>query len=170
MLEGKFQSAFDEAVVSVQYDEDGNEIELPEGDLETVSYISSSLLPGKIFFISSSYVTTRQVIDANGSNPIAMFLLNVVDYMNGNEDLCKMRTKGLSVNTLNVKSNAAAQIMKYFNQFGLVVILIIVFVIVMRIRSKRRKAINKRYNPDDTRTIEKKSEKKSEVKSEEKSE
>ena len=162
MLEGKFDSAFDSAVEISQYDEEGNKIELPEGQLETSNYISSSILPGKIFVVGSSSITTRQVIDEGGVNPIAMFILNVVDYMNGNEELCKMRTKGLSVNTLKIGSNAAAQLVKYFNQFGLVVILIIVALIVMRIRSRRRKAINKRYNPNDTRTIEKKSEAKSE--------
>jgi len=166
MLEGKFNSAFDEAVAMTQYDEEGNEIELPEGELETTNYISKSLLPGKIIFFGTSYVTTRQLIDESGSNPIAMLLLNAVDYLNGNEDLCKMRTKGLSVNTLQIKSKGAAQFWKFFNQFGLVVILLIVAVLVWRMRSKRRRAINKRYNPDDTRTIEKKSEKKAEKKSE----
>ena len=45
-----------------------------------------------------------------------------------------------------------------FNEFGLVIILLIVGFIIWRKRSKRRKAINAKYNPNDERTI-KKSEK-----------
>lgn len=153
LVEGKFDSAFDEAPVIEQTDEDGNVVELPVGDLETANHLKSAILPGKIFVTSSSYMTRREVIDENGSNPVAMFLLNIVDYMNGNADLCTMRTKGLSVNTLKIKSMSAANFWKYFNQYGLAVIVAVVFFVVWRLRSKRRKAINKKYNPNDTRTV-----------------
>ena len=153
LVEGKFKSAFDEAVVIKQHDEEGNEIELPEGDLDTSKHVSSSIMPGKIFVSASSYLTTRQLIDENGATPVSMLLMNVVDYMNGNEELCTMRTKSLSVNTLTIKSAAAANFWKYFNEYGLVVILALVGFMVWRMRSKRRLAINKKYNPDDTRTI-----------------
>jgi hypothetical protein len=110
-------------------------------------------MPGKIFVIGSSTVTTRQVIDENATTPIAMFLMNTLDYLNGNEDLCVMRSKSLSVNTLEIKSMAAANFWKFFCQYGLVVILIIVGLLVLRSRSLRRRAINKKYNPNDSRTI-----------------
>lgn len=154
LLEGKFNSAFDGPVdPAPQTDEDGNVIEMPKGDLETSSYVSSGIQAGKIFLMASSYVTTYQVLDENGTTPISMFLMNVVDYMNGNEDLCTMRTKGLSVNTLTIKSQAAMKFWKYFNQFGLVVILAIVGFVVWRVRSARRRAINAKYNPNDERSI-----------------
>ncbi|MCR4580091.1 MAG: Gldg family protein [Treponema sp.] len=153
LVEGKFKSAFDQAVISKQLDEEGNEIELPEGDLDTSKHVSASIMPGKIFVSGSSYLTTRQLIDEGGSTPVSMLLMNVVDYMNGNAELCTMRTKSLSVNTLTVKSSAAANFWKYFNEYGLVVILALVGLLVLRLRSKRRAAINRKYNPDDTRTI-----------------
>ena len=151
LLEGKFKSAFEQApAVSPKVDEDGNEIPLPpEGDLNTSRHIASSVMPGKIFVSGSSYLTTRQLIDESGSTP----LMNVVDYMNGNPDLCTMRTKSLSVNTLTVKSAAAANFWKYFNEYGLAVILALAGFVVLRVRAKRRAAINRKYNPDDTRTI-----------------
>ena len=82
-----------------------------------------------------------------------MLLLNAVDYLNGNEDFCTMRTKGLSLNTLTVKSAAFAKIMQYFNQFGLVVIVALAGLMVLKKRSARRKQIDQKYNPDDERRI-----------------
>ncbi len=156
LLDGKFESAFDKAPEIIQTDADGNEIEMPQGDLTTSNHISQSVLPGKIFVTASSAVTTRQVIDESGTTPIAMFMMNIVDYLNGKEELCEMRTKGLSVDTLTIKSQGAANFWKYFNEYGLVIILILAGLFVWKARSKRRREINKQYNPNDTRTISKK--------------
>ena len=156
LLEGKFESAFEKAPDIIQKDENGNEIVMPQGDLSASNHINSSVLPGKIFVTGSSAVTTRQVIDESGTTPIAMFMMNVIDYLNGNEDLCTMRTKGLSVDTLTIKSQAAANFWKFFNQYGLVVILLLAGLFVWKARSKRRREINKKYNPNDSRTINKK--------------
>lgn len=156
LLEGKFESAFEKAPDIIQKDDDGNDIVMPQGDLSASNHINSSVLPGKLFVIGSSAVTTRQVIDESGTTPIAMFMMNVIDYLNGNEDLCTMRTKGLSVDTLTIKSQAAANFWKFFNQYGLVVILLLTGLFVWKARSKRRREINKKYNPNDSRTINKK--------------
>lgn len=156
LLDGKFESAFDKAPEIIQTDADGNEIEMPQGDFTTSNHISQSVLPGKIFVTASSSVTTRQVIDESGTTPIAMFMMNIVDYLNGKEELCEMRTKGLSVDTLTIKSQGAANFWKYFNEYGLVIILILAGLFVWKARSKRRREINKQYNPNDTRTISKK--------------
>ena len=153
LVEGKFKSAFDAPVIPKQFDEDGNEIALPEGNLDATRHVGASIMPGKIFVAGSSYLTTRQVIDEGGSTPVSMLLMNVVDYMNGNEDLCTMRTKSLSVNTLTVKSSAAANFWKYFNEYGLAAMLVAAGFVVLRLRAKHRAAINRKYNPDDTRTI-----------------
>ena len=112
-------------------------------------------MPGKLFVAGSSQVTTRQVIDENGSSPVSMFLMNVIDYMNGNEDLCTMRTKSLSVNNLTIKTPAAVNFWKILNQYGLAVLVALAGLLVWRLRAARRRAINRKYNPDDTRTIKK---------------
>lgn len=164
LLEGKFESAFDEAPVIEDEDEDDEEGEEDEtetkaaaaeaqneSDISTDSHIKKSKVPGKIFVTGTSYITTYQVLDATASSPIAMFLLNTVDYLNGNEDLCTMRSKGLSLNTLEVKSQNAAKIVQYFNEFGLAVLVALAGFIVWRLRSKRKARINRKYNPDDDR-------------------
>ena len=150
LLEGKFDSAFDEAPEGITKAAEGQN---DENALVTSNFVKASVMPGKLFVAGSSEITTRQVIDENGSSPVSMFLMNVVDYMNGNEELCTMRTKSLSVNNLTIKSKAGVNIWKYLNSFGLAVIVVICGLIVLRLRSARRRAINKKYNPDDSRTI-----------------
>ena len=151
LLEGKFDSAFDEAPAGAA-SEDSSE---SAGELETSNYIKTSVMPGKLFVAGSSEITTSQVIDENGQSPVSMFLMNVVDYMNGNEDLCTMRTKSLSVNNLTIKTPVAVSFWKLLNQYGLAVLVALVGLLVWRLRTARRRAINKKYNPDDTRTISK---------------
>ena len=156
LLEGKFDSAFDQAPEGAKEAESEDKQtngSSDENTLLTSNHIKSSVMPGKLFVAGSSTITTRQVIDENGSSPVAMFLMNVVDYMNGNEELCTMRTKSLSVNNLTIKNQGAANFWKIFNQYGLAVLVALAGFIVWRLRSARRRAINKKYNPDDTRTI-----------------
>ena len=165
LLEGKFESAFDEAPI-IEEDEDEEDedeestepkpVKKPvenESDITTSNHLKKSKIPGKIFVVGTSYITTYQVLDATASSPIAMFLLNAVDYLNGNEDFCTMRTKGLSLNTLTVKSAAFAKIMQYFNQFGLVVLVAVCGLVILKKRNARRKQIDEKYNPDDERRI-----------------
>ena len=154
LLEGKFESAFDEAPESTKdSEEEEKQTNVSSEELVTSNHIKSSVMPGKLFVAGSSAITTRQVIDENGSSPVSMFLMNIVDYMNGNEELCTMRTKSLSVNNLTIKKSGAANFWKIFNQYGLAVLVALAGFIVWRIRTARRRAINKKYNPDDTRTI-----------------
>lgn len=137
ILEGKFQSGFTQAPV------------------EDESFISSSRLPGKVLVLGSAFSTRSNFIQGDGSSAYELLLMNAVDYLNQNEDFCLMRTKGLDLNSLDIKSPALAMIMQYFNEFGIAILVIITGIIVWRIRTKRRKEINKEYNPDDKRTVEK---------------
>lgn len=155
LLEGKFDSAFDAAPELVESgDEKASGSDDGLSKIESDSHLKASVQSGKIVVFSSSGITTAQLLDGNVSgNPIAMMLLNVVDYMNGNEDFCTMRTKGLSLNTLTVKSAAFAKIMQYFNQFGLVVLVAVCGLVILKKRSARRRQIDEKYNPDDDRRI-----------------
>ena len=156
LLEGRFESAFDSAPVPEKNDDEDEEEAAPaaeESDITASTHIAKSRVPGKIFITSTSYITTYQVLDTTGSSPISMFVMNVVDYMNGNEDLCVMRSKGLSINTLEIKSPSAAKAVQYFNEWGLAVLFALAGLIVLRIRVAKKARINKKYNPDDTRFV-----------------
>lgn len=156
MIEGKFDSAYTEKPKFETSDESAETTEnqtQDENQLTTENHLASAKLPGKIFVTGSSYVTTYQILDGQDTSPISMFFLNVIDYLNGNEEVCTMRTKGLGINVLTIKSPALATIAKYFNQFGLVILVAVAGLIVVRSRVKRRKQIREKYNPNDSRQV-----------------
>ena len=156
MIEGKFDSAYTEKPKFETSDESAEATEnqtKDEDQLTTENHLASAKLPGKIFVTGSSYVTTYQILDGQDTSPISMFFLNVIDYLNGNEEVCTMRTKGLGINVLTIKSPALATIAKYFNQFGLVILVAVAGLIVVRSRAKRRKQIREKYNPNDSRQV-----------------
>lgn len=157
LVEGKFKSAFEKAPDSLI-----PAIKSEDVNFQADSHLTESRLPGKIFFIGTSEITTLNVLGQNPDpigNPIQMLEANLIDYMNGNEDLCKMRTKGLSLNTLTIRNQVFGKIIQYFNEFGLAILVAVAGLLVWRARARRKAKINAHYNPDDERTIEKKSKK-----------
>ena len=156
LVEGKFSSAFDSAPRS----DSANANERENGgnineNLSAKTHLSKSVQNGKLLVISSSKLTTSQLLDENGSEPVSLFVRNAVDYLNGESDLCEMRTKGLSLNVLTVKSPQAATAAKYFNEIGLALLVAVAGLLVLvKIRARKR-AIRAKYNPNDERVIEK---------------
>lgn len=159
LLEGKFQSAFDSEFVPENDDEDAAKEEKPadsDNELSASKYIASSKVAGKIIVASSSYLTTQSLIDANYQYPQTIFVMNLVDYLNGNADLCEMRNKDLSVEMLDLSkpySTALSNVFKYFAVFGLAILFGLAGLVVLVRRAKRKIEINAKYNPDDTRQI-----------------
>ena len=113
----------------------------------------------RIVVISSSACTTDILIDKDGISPTSMFNRNVIDYLNNNDDFCTMRTKGQRLDFISIKNERSALIVKLLNQFGLAVAVILIGFIVWRMRLAKRYIIQKRYNPEDARTIKKDSKK-----------
>ncbi len=146
LLEGSFKSAFEASP-------EANSAEAASDAMRITEHLSESVQSGKIFVTGSSLLTTGQLIDENGTQPIALFVRNVIDYLNGEEDLCTMRTKGLSLNALKARTAASANLAKYFNQFGLVVLIVLIGFAVWQVRNSRRRQIRLTYNPDDSREV-----------------
>ena len=161
LVEGKFSSAFAGKPAEKQKSDKENE-KKSDSVANTISsneHLSKSVQNSKIIVIGSSILggariplfSDAQLLDAEGKQPVSMFVRNAVDYLNGEEDLCTMRTKGLSLNTLTVKSAAASTFAKYFNEIGLVVIVAVCgLLVLLKIKAKKR-AIRERYNPNDSR-------------------
>lgn len=142
LLEGKFSSAFDS---------NPSENKEDSGELNASKHIKKSAQNGKIFVANTAMITTNMLIDDSGSEPIALFVRNVMDYMNGNEDLCTMRTKSLSINTLSNTKSPLAVIVKYFNMIFIPLLVAIAGFVVYRARILRKKKIRLEYNPNDSR-------------------
>ena len=163
LVEGKFSSAFSGKPESKPAEgenvEKKAEADNAQSSISSNEHLSKSVQNSKIIVIGSSILggatipmfNNAQLLDAEGNQPVSMFIRNAVDYLNGEEDLCTMRTKGLSLNTLTVKSVAASTVAKYFNEIGLVVIVALCgLIILLKIKAKKR-AIRERYNPNDER-------------------
>ena len=151
IIEGSFSSAFDSSVVNSSAEE-GNSAK-QSSDFLVQSHLKKSVQRGKIFVAGSSSITGSQVSDGKGAQPVEMFVRNVIDYFNGNEELCAMRTKGSLINLLHNTNSYAALLAKYFNEFGLTALTILAGFFVWSAREKRRKKIHDTYNPDDKRVI-----------------
>jgi len=159
LVEGKFSSAFSEKPKSEKNENENSKSEGGEAEISSSEHISKSIQNSKIIVVGSSVLgggkiplfNNAQLLDSEGNQPVSMFVRNAVDYLNGEEDLCTMRTKGLSLNTLTVKSTAASNVAKYFNEIGLVVIVALCgLAVLLKIKAKKR-AIRERYNPNDER-------------------
>lgn len=141
ILEGNFNSAFDADPSTVNED----------GTVMASNHLASSVQPGKVFVTGTSYITSIQLIDTEASQPIAIFLRNVIDYMNNKGDLCTMRSKGLVTASLTVRNQNAATFWQLFGQYGLVVVVLAIAFILWRVRNARRRQIRLTYDPDDSR-------------------
>ena len=161
LVEGKFSSAFAGKPAEKPKSDKENEkkSDFAANAISSNEHLSKSVQNSKIIVIGSSILggariplfSDAQLLDAEGKQPVSMFVRNAVDYLNGEEDLCTMRTKGLSLNTLTVKSAAASTFAKYFNEIGLVVIVAVCgLLVLLKIKAKKR-AIRERYNPNDSR-------------------
>lgn len=142
LLEGKFTSAYENSPIENSQ----------SSDLMNVNtHLKSSSQNAKIFVSTSSFITSPQLVSGDGGEPVEILLRNAVDYMNGNEDFCAMRTKTLSLNTLNDAPLALTEIAKYFNEFGLALLLALCGLFVFIARKNHREKIRLQYDPDDSR-------------------
>lgn len=163
MMEGRFKSAFEKApesigAVSKQNAGDGSAVakdgaaERSGADnISTSTHKAKSAASSRIFVAGTSEITKNQLVDAGGKEPIAIFMRNAADYVCGNGDLCEMRTKGLTINTLHDVTTAKALIAKYFNQYGIAILYILLAFIMYRARISKRRRIHDKFNPNDAR-------------------
>lgn len=85
--------------------------------IETRSFMEKTVKPGKLLVIGTSEITRfdyqhdRRVF----SRPNAIFVQNVIDYINGNFGMPEMRSKGLELNPIRDDNVLALIIKKIFN-------------------------------------------------------
>ncbi|WP_296015062.1 Gldg family protein [uncultured Treponema sp.] len=143
LIEGKFKSAFDNSPFESE----------AENVLAAKNHLDSSIQNSKIFIASTSCIATAKfgLLQEDSQTPNSYFVRNAVDYMNGKEDFCSMRTKNLSLNTLKMSSGKFALAVKYFNQVGLAVLVALGGLCVFVLRRQHREKIRMTYDPEDPR-------------------
>ena len=151
VLEGAFNSYFagkrvPEKETETEAETEKTEKTAEEADEDTVDLsmveaegeIISEGKPGKIFVIASAEVLKNNMIDRDGRTPNAMFVMNVIDFLNNRTDIALMRSKQQRFNPLNETGAGTKAFVKWFNIIGLPVMLFGLLVWFVRHNRKKR--------------------------------
>lgn len=155
LLEGRFDSYFDGKPIPEKPAEVDNDKgletdqkekptdvkEKPAIDLSKLKKDETFLKqskPAKIFLIGSTEILKNNILDEEGKSPNAVFLMNLLDYLNNREDIAVMRSKHQRFNLLEETKSGTRAFFKTFNIIGLPV-LVIIFGIMVWLRRKSRK-------------------------------
>ncbi|MBW2107257.1 MAG: Gldg family protein [Deltaproteobacteria bacterium] len=95
----------------------------------------------KIFVMASSEMLKDNMLDEQGRTPNAMFIMNVLDFLNGREDIAVMRSKQHRFNPLDETSAAVKTLVKTFNIVGLPVLVVLFGLLVWFRRHQRKRQI-----------------------------
>jgi ABC-2 type transport system permease protein len=101
--------------------------------------------PGRIFIMASSEMLTDNVIDAQGRGTNAVFILNVIDALNGREDIAVLRGKRQDFNPLLPTGAGTKTAVKAFNIAGLPILVVLFGVAVWFRRMSRKRRIQEMF-------------------------
>jgi ABC-type uncharacterized transport system involved in gliding motility auxiliary subunit len=152
LLEGKFSSYFNGKDIPQKEmeasDESETEMETPDqkenpelAKIESKETFIPAGKLGKISIIGSSAMLKDNLLDAEGRSPNAAFILNLLDSLNGRDDIAAMRSKVQQFNPLEETEVMTKNVIKLFNIVGLPVIIVIFGLFTWWRRSARRKNI-----------------------------
>jgi ABC-2 type transport system permease protein len=96
---------------------------------------------GRIFLMASSEMLKDNMLDEQGRTPNAMFIMNVLDFLNDREDVAAMRSKEQRFNPLEEAQGGTKTFVKSFNVGGLPVIVVLFGLLVWFRRHTRKKQI-----------------------------
>jgi ABC-type uncharacterized transport system involved in gliding motility auxiliary subunit len=100
---------------------------------------------GKIFIMASSQMLSDNVIDAQGRGANSLFTFNVIDALNGRDDIAVMRSKVQQFNPLSPTTAGTKTVVKTFNIVGLPVLVVLFGIGVWFKRSRRKKRIQEMF-------------------------
>ena len=150
VLEGRFESYFagkeipEKPEVKEQAEKKEQHGEPSSVDLSRIERKGEILpkgKPGKIFLIASSEMIRDNLMDEEGRTPNAMFIVNVLDYLNGREEIAVMRSKEQRLNPLMETKGGSRAFVKAFNIAGLPLLVILFGLGVWLHRHARKKRI-----------------------------
>jgi ABC-2 type transport system permease protein len=101
--------------------------------------------PAKIFVVGSSKMISDQLLDTSGQHPNTMFILNMIDALNGRRDVAIMRGKEQQINPLKPTGAGVKATIKTINIAGLPVLVVICGLLVWWRRHARKKKIQEMF-------------------------
>jgi ABC-2 type transport system permease protein len=96
---------------------------------------------GRIFLIGTSEIIKNNLLDGAGESPNAMFVMNLLDFLNNREDVAVMRSKQQRLNLMGEITGGTRTFVKTFNIVGLPVLVILAGILVWIRRKNRQKRI-----------------------------
>ncbi len=100
----------------------------------------------RIFLLGTSEVLKNNVVDDEGKTPNSQFVLNIIDYLNGREEIASMRSKTQRFNPLQEIAPAARTAIKTANIGGIPILVIAAGIVVWARRSARKRTIQKIFS------------------------
>ena len=97
--------------------------------------------PAKIFVMASADMIKNNVLDASGRGSNTTLIMNIIDYLNGREDIAVMRGKEQQFNPLDDTLASIKTFVKTFNIAGLPILVVIFGLGVWFRRHSRKKHI-----------------------------
>ena len=91
--------------------------------------------------MASSEMLKDNILDEQGRTPNAMFIMNVLDFLNDREDVAIMRSKEQRFNPLQDTQGGTKTFVKSFNIAGLPVLVVLFGLLVWFRRHTRKKQI-----------------------------
>ena len=164
LIEGEFPSYFADKPIPVKEVADKKEPEQKDTDqkdppesTENQSKIDLARIerkgqflpqgqPGKIFVMASAEMIKNNVLDAGGRGSNSTLIMNIIDYLNGREDIAVMRGKEQRFNPLEDTRPGIKTFVKTFNIAGLPVLVIIFGLGVWFRRRSRKKHIQMMFD------------------------
>lgn len=157
VIEGEFPSYFAGKPIPEKPRAEADDAPEAEGeaeqteDAETATQIEGAPItldkgaPAKILLIASSEMIQDRVLDPEGQSPNAMFVMNMIDYLNDRESIAQMRSKVQRFNPLSPTDAATKTVIKTAGIAGLPVLVVLFGLAVWFRRASRKKAIQEMF-------------------------
>ena len=163
LLEGEFVSYFADKDVPLKVVEDNPDEEQapdekqqetaedeanpapPAVDIKGSGTLIAKGRSARIFIMSSAEMISDGILDAQGRSPNDMFVMNVIDALNGRDDIARMRSKQQQFNPLMEVSGGTKTAIKMINIIGPAMVVIAFGLIVWLRRHARKREIQAAY-------------------------
>ncbi len=117
--------------------------------VETDRHRVRSIREGRILLVSTSELTTAQLLDPQQRTPNGTFLMNAVDYLKGAPAFAELRSKGLGVARLEIANPAVPGIVRWSNVILVPLLVVFIGLVVHRRRIVRSRRIQQLFEGED---------------------